>query len=79
MEHVIFKDSSGKSYTETQVACAIQACAFLRDAYASGEESGSVDWEDVDQAHAIALEALHKSEVSFEFKKPEDTEGGSCD
>lgn len=40
-------------------AAAMRACALLVDAYRHGQESGgSIAWEDLDEAHAAALEAL---------------------
>lgn len=37
---------------------AIEACRALVAAYAAGEETGSVEREDLDSAHALAVEAL---------------------
>lgn len=35
------------------------AAGLLKLAYERGQESGSVDWQDLDDAHAIALEAIN--------------------
>jgi len=41
---------------------AIKACHVLADAYSDGEENGgSVNWAQVDDAHAIAKEAIEES------------------
>ena len=39
------------------------ACRLLVDAYARGKESEHIDWSDVDQAHAAALEALRGADT----------------
>jgi hypothetical protein len=40
-----------------------RACQLLADAYAKGEETRHVDWEDVDLAHEAARQALSIAEV----------------
>lgn len=41
-----------------------EACESLVQAYKSGEESESIDWADVDEAHRLALAALEKGTQS---------------
>jgi hypothetical protein len=99
----------GVSYTDEQIKFAITACRVLAAGYAAAGASGSVNWSDVDDAHAWAKTALGHKEVAeietlnadnpaftgksaivaqvaaelgipvVDIKKPDDTEGGSCD
>lgn len=72
-------------------ACRQLELAYARASEDNGGNS-SISWEDVDLARALANEAisdqecvalqeqaLQESQPSYEFKRPEDTEGGSCD
>lgn len=39
----------------------LYACQALKEAYDLGEESGGVDWSDLDQAYKLAVDALKKA------------------
>ena len=39
---------------------AVATARALIAAYADGEESGEIDWEDVDEAHRLALQVFSK-------------------
>lgn len=74
-------------------ACRQLELAYARASEDNGGDS-SVEWEDVDLARALANEAItdqecvdlqeqaakdNSPEPDYEFKRPEDTEGGTCD
>ena len=51
------------NYRNVTIDRLIHAAAGLHDAYERGEQrGGSIDWEDLDLAHEIALDALRMVE-----------------
>lgn len=56
----ICSEGQQMSYVGTEVEHpAFKACNILVDAYSNGEEAGgSINWQQVDDAYAVAVEAL---------------------
>jgi hypothetical protein len=73
LEFAFWEDRDGFGAANAHLIAAapdlLEACLTLIEAYIRGEENaGEMDWEDVDSAHELALEAVRK--VGIEIRKP---------